>query len=133
MHGTILVVDDDPGIRDVARLVLSREGYSVVIAADGKSAMQLMTAQENAQNVCTVLCDLEMPNGSGKDLIAYLRTYHPTIPIIVLSGAPDVQFLEGILQQGVSDWIRKPVTREMLLQKVRTGANLFALRKQQGA
>ena len=132
MLGTILVVDDDPGIRDVTRLVLSREGYTVLVAADGNSAKQLMTAQENAQNVCTVLCDLEMPNGSGKDFIAHLRMYHPTIPIIVLSGAPDVQFLEGILQQGVSDWIRKPVTREILLQKVRTGANLFALRKQQG-
>jgi CheY-like chemotaxis protein len=133
MLETILVVDDDPGIRDVTRLVLSREGYSVLVATDGNSAKQLMTAQENAQNVCTVLCDLEMPNGSGKDFIAYLRMYHPTIPIIVLSGAPDVQFLEGILQQGVSDWIRKPVTREILLQKVRTGANLFSLRKQQGA
>jgi CheY-like chemotaxis protein len=133
MLETILVVDDDPGIRDVTRLVLSREGYSVLVATDGNSAKQLMTAQESAQNVCTVLCDLEMPNGSGKDLIAYLRMYHSTIPIIVLSGAPDVQFLEGILQQGVSDWIRKPVTREILLQKVRTGANLFSLRKQQGA
>jgi CheY-like chemotaxis protein len=133
MLETILVVDDDPGIRDVTRLVLGREGYSVLVATDGNSAKQLMTAQENAQNVCTVLCDLEMPNGSGKEFIAYLRMNHPTIPIIVLSGAPDVQFLEGILQQGVSDWIRKPVTREILLQKVRTGANLFALRKQQGA
>lgn len=132
MLGTILVVDDDHDIRDVIRLVLIREGYGVLTAPDGHRAMELMTSRENAKKVCTVLCDLEMPNGSGTELIDYFRLHHPTIPIIVLSGSPDAQFLDGILQQGVCDWMRKPATREVLLQKVRTAANLFALRKQQG-
>lgn len=133
MPGTILVVDDDHDVRDVVRLVLSREGYGVLTAPDGHSAMELMTSPENAEKVCTVLCDLEMPNGSGTELIDYFRRHYPTIPIIVLSGSPDAKFLDGILQQGVCDWIRKPATREILLEKVRTTANLFTLRKQQGA
>jgi CheY-like chemotaxis protein len=128
----ILVVDDDPLIREAARLVLSREGYGVLMAADGHSAMELMTSLENANAVCAVLCDLDMPKGGGKELIAHLRKQYPSIPIIVLSGAPDAQFLEGVVQDGVSDWMRKPATRETLLQKVHTAVNLYALRKQQG-
>jgi len=132
MPGTILVVDDDPLIVEAVRLVLSREGYDVIKASDGLSAIGLMTSQENSQKVCVVLCDLEMPNGSGKELIAYLHKHHPTIPVIVLSGASDAQFLEGVVQNGVCDWMRKPATRDMILEKVRTAANLYALRKQQG-
>lgn len=130
MPGTILVVDDEHDIRDVVRLVLSREGYDVLTAPDGQSAMELLTSPENAAKICTVLCDLEMPNGTGVELIHYVRLRHPMIPIVVLSGSPDAKFLDGILQQGVCDWIRKPATRESLLQKVGTAANLFALRKQ---
>jgi CheY-like chemotaxis protein len=133
MHGTILVVDDDPLIREAARLVLSREGYGVLMAADGQRAMELMTSHENAGTVCAVLCDLDMPKVGGKELIAHLRKHHPAIPIIVLSGASDTVYLEGVVQDGVSDWMRKPATRETLLQKVHTAAHLYALRKQQGA
>jgi FixJ family two-component response regulator len=72
-----------------------------------------------------------MPNGTGTDLISYLRKDHPAIPIIVYSGTDDTVFLQGILQEGVCDWMRKPVARDALLQKVRTSVHLFTLRKQQ--
>ncbi len=132
MPPTILVVDDDPGVRDSARLALAREGYHVLVAQDGRSAIQMMTDHEHARRICTLLCDLEMPNGSGRDVIAHFRACHATIPIIVLSGTDDTRFLDCIAQQGVSDWIRKPVTRDILVQKVKTATNLFALRQQQG-
>src|SRR5262245_34199355 len=112
MLGKILVIDDDPLIREAARLVLSREGYDVLMAPTGHSEMELMSCYDNAATVCAVLCDLDMPNGGGKELIAHLRKHHPIIPIIVLSGAPDAEFLAGIVQEGVSDWVRKPATRE---------------------
>ena len=66
MLGTILVVDDDHDIRDIVRLVLSREGYGVLTAPDGHSAMELMTSLENAEKVCTVVCDLEMDDQKGR-------------------------------------------------------------------
>jgi FixJ family two-component response regulator len=53
----------------------------------------------------------------------------PSIPIVLVSGASDEVYLEGIAQQGVCDWLRKPFTREALLEKVRTASNLFALRQ----
>lgn len=131
MHGTILVVDDNADLREATRLSLTREGYEVWLAPDGSSAMQLMSQPSLADTVCTVLCDLVMPNGTGTDLISYLRKDHPAIPIIVYSGTDDTVFLQGILQEGVCDWMRKPVSRDALLQKVRTSVHLFTLRKQQ--
>ena len=131
MRGTVLIVDDDAGVRDTARLILAREGFGILTAADGRSAMELMATQEIADKVCVLLCDLEMPNAGGKELIEHFRMKFPTIPIIVLSGASDTVYLEGIAQQGVCDWLRKPVTREALLEKLWTASNLFQLRQQQ--
>jgi DNA-binding NtrC family response regulator len=131
MHGTILVVDDNGDLRETTRLSLSREGYEVWLAPDGNSAIQLMNQPELADAVCTVLCDLAMPNGSGTDLITYLRKHHPAVPILVYSGTDDTVFLQGILQDGVCDWMRKPVSRDTMVQKVRTAVHLFTLRKQQ--
>ena len=130
MYETILVVDDNADIRETTRMMLSRGGYEVWLAPDAASAIELMNQPVLATAVCTVLCDLVMPNGSGTDLIAYLRKDHPAVPIIVFSGTDDTVFLQGVLQEGVCDWMRKPVSRDTLLQKVRTAIHLFALRKQ---
>lgn len=130
-YGTILVVDDSPDIREATRMTLGRQGYEVWLAPDGHSAMQLMKQPVLASEVCAVICDLAMPNGNGTDLITYLRKHHPAVPIIVCSGTDDNSFLQGIVQQGVGDWIRKPMSRDTLLQKVRTAVHLFTLRTQQ--
>ena len=79
MHGTILVVDDNADLRETTRASLSREGYEVWLAPDGNHAMQLMNQPVLASAICTVLCDLAMPNGSGTDLITYLRKNHPRV------------------------------------------------------
>lgn len=130
-YGTILVVDDNPDIRETTRMTLGRQGYEVWLAPDGNSAMQLLNEPVLASEVCVVICDLAMPNGNGTDLIAYLHRHHPAVSIIVCSGTDDTTFLQGILQQGVGDWIRKPMSRDTLLQKVRTAVHLFTLRTRQ--
>lgn len=131
MAGTVLIVDDDASVRDTARLALAREGYKILTAADGYTAIELMSLQDVAVSVCAVLCDLEMPKMSGKELIHHFRVRFPSIPIILVSGASDEVYLDGIAQQGVCDWLRKPFTREALLEKVRTASNLFALRQEE--
>ncbi|TKB83583.1 MAG: response regulator [Nitrospira sp.] len=130
-YGTILVVDDNPDVREATRMTLGRQGYEVWLAPDGNSAIQLMKQPVLASEVCAVICDLAMPNGNGMYLIAYLQKHHQAIPIIVCSGADDTEFLEGIIQQGVGDWMRKPVPRDVLVQKVRTAVHLFTLRTRQ--
>lgn len=131
MRGTILVVDDDARVRDTVRLVLCREGYDILTAPSGQAAIRLMTEQEQAEKVSAVLCDLDMPEGGGMSIISHFGARFPTIPIIVMSGTSDTDFLDGVIQPGVVDWLRKPVARETLVEKVRTACNLYALRQQQ--
>jgi CheY-like chemotaxis protein len=129
MPATVLIVDDDASVRDTARLALAREGYRILTAADGHTAIELMSMEDIALNVSVLLCDLEMPHMTGKQLIDHFRLHFPSIPIILVSGASDEVYLDGIAEEGVCDWLRKPFTREALLEKVRTASNLFALRQ----
>lgn len=130
MRGTVLIVDDDDSVRNTTRLALEREGYVVLAAPDGQQAIALMYTGDTAQKVCALLCDLQMPNASGNEVIDHFRLHFPSIPIIVLSGASDEVYLDGITREGVYDWLRKPFTRETLVGKVRIASNLFALRQE---
>ena len=130
-YGTILVVIDNPAVRETTGITLGQQGYEVWLAPDSSSALQLMKQPVLASDVCAVICDLAMSNGNGMYLIAYLQKHHQAIPIIVCSRAGDTDFLEGIIQEGVGDWMRKPVSRDMLLQKVRTAVHCFTLRTRQ--
>jgi FixJ family two-component response regulator len=87
-----------------------------------------MERDSNASTVCTLLCDLDMPQMKGTEVIAHFHTQYPTIPITVLSGADAFQFTEAIVKQGVTDWLRKPASRESLLEKVRVSIRLHDLR-----
>lgn len=128
MEETILIVDDDPSVLETCKLVLSREGYNVLISRDGQTALDLMAKNEAAAKVSVLLCDLEMPNMEGKELIRQFHSKYPNISVLVMSGASDSAFLDGIIQEGVGDWVRKPFTRVILLEKVRTATKLFAFR-----
>lgn len=124
----VLVVDDDPIIRDTIRIILRRAGYEVLTAATGQEAIALMDNPTNAGTVCTLLCDLDMPGMSGIELINYFHACYPNIPITVLSGTDASEFFEGITNQGVTDWLRKPASPEAVLGKVRVSVRLYDLR-----
>jgi CheY-like chemotaxis protein len=122
-------VDDDAVIRNTVRLVLQRAGYDVLLAANGQEAIALLAQMDNADRVNTVLCDLDMPNMKGVELITHIYSQYPSIPIVVLSGTTDDDFLNAIVRQGVSDWLRKPVDNALILEKVRIAVRLNGLRK----
>jgi CheY-like chemotaxis protein len=126
--GQVLVVDDDLSTRETIRLVLTRAGYEVLTAANGQEAISLMEHDSRAATICTVLCDLDMPQVKGTELIAHFHSHYPTIPITVLSGTDAFQFTEAIVKQGVTDWLRKSASREDILEKVRVSARLHHLR-----
>lgn len=128
-NGRVLVVDDDAFIRNTVRLVLQRAGYDVLLAANGQEAIALLAQMDNADLVNTVLCDLDMPNMKGVELINHIYSQYPIIPIVVLSGTTDDDFLNAIIRQGVSDWLRKPVNNALILEKVRIAVRLNGLRK----
>ena len=128
LQGKVLVVDDDPSIRETVRIILQRAGYEVLSAANGQEAMTLMQQGDHATTVNTVLCDLDMPSVNGQALIAHLHAQYPAIPITVMSGVEAFTFTEAVVKQGVTDWIRKPASREAVLEKVRVAVRLHKLR-----
>jgi two-component system chemotaxis response regulator CheY len=129
--GRILVIDDQVSARQVVGLTLSRAGYEVLEAEDGNKAIEIMGRDNNASKVSTVICDLAMPNLSGSQTISYFKAHHPLIPIVILTGAPDFVLTEVLREQGVTDYLLKPVSDKRLLGVVGVSVRLHALRKRQ--
>jgi PAS domain S-box-containing protein len=116
-HGeTILLVDDETAIREVAKAVLSQSGYKVLTAEDGPSALAIFARQ--SKEIATVLTDSDMPIMSGLMLARILRKLESETKII-LSTARDSDYREAELSNvGVQACLNKPYTRETLLRTV---------------
>jgi CheY-like chemotaxis protein len=130
---TVMIVDDNPHIRDVVRVMLTKAGYLVVEAPDGEAAIARLknSGSGQAEDIATIICDLQMPNINGAELIAHLRTHYPTIPFVILTADPDFLLNEILAKQGVCDYLIKPVSKEKLLNAVRVSVRLHGLRQKQ--
>ncbi|MGQ0809633.1 MAG: response regulator [Nitrospiraceae bacterium] len=129
--GKILVVDDDPDVRKVVRLVLTKAGYEVVEAEHGEQALQLMRTGDHASTVATILSDLQMPQVNGAELIAHFKAHYPTVPYVVMTGSTDFLLTEILMKEGVCDYVIKPVSQTKLLDIIRVSVRLHELRKKQ--
>lgn len=114
-QGRVLVVDDESSIRKPVKLTLTKAGYEVVEAHDGEQAINVLNSDDNPLMVDTILCDIQMPKINGIDAIAYFRTQYPTVPVVVMTGYPDVDLAVSLMKQGVRDYLVKPVSKDRLL------------------
>ena len=132
-QGRILVVDDEPQVRKPISIMLTKDGYEVVEAEDGEDAIRLLNTGDNALMVDTILCDIRMPKINGDEAIMYFRSQYPTIPVVVITGYPDVELAVSLMRQGVRDYLVKPVSKEELLGVIRTSVDQHVLMKDQFA
>ncbi|WP_163507585.1 response regulator transcription factor [Fodinicola acaciae] len=108
----ILVVDDDPTVRDVMRRYLSRAGYEVTVRADGEAAM----AEISAKPPDLVVLDLMLPGLSGLEVCEELRR-HSSIPVIMLTALGEEEDRVAGLETGADDYVTKPFSpRELVLR-----------------
>jgi CheY-like chemotaxis protein len=116
IHDTILIVDDDPGIREALTMILEDDGYRVVSATNGRSALDLL--QQSEQLPQLILLDLMMPVMNGWELHAALRedTSLAAIPVIMLSADSTVNLKARV--QGAAGYLAKPVDLSVLLDTV---------------
>jgi CheY-like chemotaxis protein len=124
-NSRILVVDDEEDIRDVARLLLESEGYSVVCVEDGRSAIR----EVDKQNFDLVITDMLMPEMDGVELINELRRRDPGQPIMAISGgghAPKESYLQIAHLCGAQVLLAKPFNRDQLVRAVRASGVLPA-------
>jgi two-component system cell cycle sensor histidine kinase/response regulator CckA len=115
--GTILVADDEEGLRSLVKNVLEEAGYTVELAENGAQAVQQL--QRLGDEVRLVLLDLTMPMLSGAETATELRRLQPEIPIIAMSGYGDIEVMQRFSESGVSDFLPKPFTPDELAAKVR--------------
>ena len=106
----ILLVDDDPTVRDSLNDVLVSEGYFVIPAENGQLALDLV----NKSSVDLVLLDLNMPVKNGWDTFERLTNEHPLIPIIIATARPNQLFTA--LNSGVGALMEKPMDIPTLLR-----------------
>ena len=110
---TILLVEDDPKVRDIASILMEDLGYSVVTAEDGPAALECI---DRGPDIDLVLSDMVMPGGlSGQALADRLRERYPTLPIILSSGFPRDGFGAG----QTYPFLQKPYTQQALAVAIR--------------
>ncbi len=117
-EGLVLVVDDKPDVRKVVRMTLEKSGYDVLEAEDGEKAIEEIKHGENSLLLNLIITDIRMPNQNGIDVINYYQKEWPSVPLIVLTGFPDLDMAKAMLQQGVVDYLVKPVEAETLRASV---------------
>jgi len=126
---TILVADDDPGLRESLERTLSRDGYRVVAASDGRAALERL----QAGGVDLVLTDLKMPGLSGIELLHAAKAIAPDVDVILLTAFGTIEEAVKAMKDGAYDFLTKPVQRAQLQRVIRQALERRALIEQNRA
>ena len=111
----ILVIDDEPPIRKLLRTGLGTQGYQVLEAPNGKTALELIVEKPDL-----IILDLGLPDIQGLELLGLLRARAEATPIIVLSSRADESAKVQALDTGADDYVLKPFGMNELLARLRT-------------
>lgn len=114
---TILVVDDEPMVREFAHRLLEADGHAVIEASSGSEA--LATLRARLGEIDGMLLDLSMPGMDGTDLLSELRTFAPALPVIVHSGYPADSTAESLAPWHVAGVLQKPYRAARLSELVK--------------
>jgi two-component system, cell cycle sensor histidine kinase and response regulator CckA len=114
---TILLVEDDEGVRKLVREVLDNEGYRLLEAANGVAALSICAQYEKPIHL--LLTDVVMPEMSGSELANRLAAVRPEVKVLYMSGyTDDVIVHHGVLDER-TEFIQKPFTPDVLARKIR--------------
>jgi PAS domain S-box-containing protein len=117
-HGTetVLLVEDEPAVRALAKVVLERRGYAVLVAESGAAALDVVT--HDPRPIHVLLTDLVMPGMNGRQLASRVAALRPSIKVVFMSGyAADV--VRSVDESGASGFLAKPFTQRALTAKIR--------------
>ena len=114
--GTILVVDDDDGVRTVATLSLERSGFRVVAACDGEEGVEAL--RERGAEFDAVLLDMTMPRLSGGETCHVIRRMQPDLPIVLMSGYTEPDAVARFGAHDVAGFLQKPFSPATLVRMI---------------
>jgi two-component system, cell cycle sensor histidine kinase and response regulator CckA len=113
----VLVVEDESALREVTRRILAKNGYRVIVAANGHEAIEATTTSEEPIDV--LLTDVVMPGSSGPELKEQLKARQPDLKVLYMSGYTEETIVHhGVLDPGIA-FLHKPFTSETLGRKIR--------------
>jgi PAS domain S-box-containing protein len=116
--GTVLVVDDDDAVREVASEFLVRDGLDVVTAGGGREALKVLR-DDVAGKIDAVVLDLAMPDLDGRETLLEIRRLRPELPVVVASGFREDRNAERFPTEEIASFVRKPYEAEDLVDAVR--------------
>ncbi len=111
MNGTILIVDDEKGQREILTMILRKEGYETVDLPGGQEALALLARKE----FDIILTDLKMQGMSGMDLMEHIMADDPEQCVIMMTAHGSIDSAVGAMKRGAFDYLEKPLERENLL------------------
>ena len=112
---TLLIADDDPGLRESLERTLTREGYRVVLASDGNAALERL----RDGGIDLVLTDLKMPGLTGIEVLRAAKAIAPDVDVILLTAFGTVEEAVRAMKDGAYDFLTKPFQRAQVLRLIR--------------
>ena len=109
-----MLVDDEPNIRWTMAELLKREGFEALTTSDCDSAISIIEKNE----IDTALVDIVLPSKSGIEILKYLQGREPYVPVIMITGEPNVSQMPEIIRAGAYDFLTKPVDKNVLINAV---------------
>lgn len=123
---SVLVIDDEAGIRDVLKEILSDEGYVVFTAEDGIEGLELV----RRERIDLVLLDVWLPNMGGMDVLKHLKSEKPEIEVIVISGHGNIDLAVKAVKLGAFDFLEKPLSLDRVTTITRNALEMEELKRE---
>ena len=123
---TILIIDDEPGIRTVLSGILEDENYDVFAAADGFAGLAALRDND----VDLVILDVLLPNIGGIDVLKSIKSDFPEIEVIVISGHANIDIAVRAVKLGAFDFMEKPLSMEKIINLVRNALKIEDLKRE---
>ena len=123
---TILVIDDEPGIRSTVRDILEDEGHTVIVAEDAIVGLEAM----DIQRPDLAVLDVWLPRMGGLDALAEMKRRRPEMEILIVSGHGTIDMAVRALKLGAFDFIEKPLSMDRMLTAVRNALEIGELRRE---
>ncbi|HPY39012.1 MAG TPA: sigma-54 dependent transcriptional regulator [Thiolinea sp.] len=123
----VLIIDDEPDIRELLEITLLRMGLDTLTAGNVEEALAQIQAHE--PNLC--LTDMRLPDGSGIDIVRFLQKEYPNIPVAVITAYGSMDAAVEALKAGAYDFVSKPVDLPKLRDLIQTALKLTSSEKNQ--
>ena len=124
-YGKVLLVDDEPDLRQIVEQILSSNKLVVMTAENGRQALELLEQEK----FDVVLCDVKMPEMTGIEFLEALCAKGNQTPVVFYSGFYEKEMLKKSMQLGAFDFLEKPISADKMLQVIDNAAEVGVLHR----